>query len=593
MKDRLQDLVRDALRGLLDEAGAAGAMPDAIVIEDSRDPAHGDYACNVAMVLARPLKQVPRRIAESLAARLADPAVLDAGLIERVEIAGPGFINFFLRAEARLALIPTILTNPDWGHDRSGTQGRALVEFVSANPTGPMHVGHGRNAAYGDALAGLLAAAGWQVDREYYVNDAGRQVDVLTASCWLRYLQARGETVPFPARGYPGQYLVDTAARLLAAHGDAFHVDGAAVAAGLPEQPGDEEADEALRKQGQEQFLDALILRAGELLGETRYAALREFALAEQLTAIRSTLAAFGVVFDRWASERDIVASGAAARALAVLRERGHVYDEGGAIWLRSSALGDEKDRVLYKRDGAATYFANDLAYHEDKLERGYDRLIDVWGADHHGYIARVRAAIEALTGRRDALDVQLIQFVTLSSGRMGKRSGNFVTFDDLIRELDPGAVRFFYLMRSHDQHLEFDLELARSQSNENPVYYVQYAHARICSVFAQAAAQGIGFDAGAAQALQRLDTAQERQLLAQLGRYPEAVRAAAAHAAPHQMVHYLRELADALHSSYNANKCLVEDAALRDARLALMAATRQVLASGLGLLGVKAVERM
>ena len=588
MKDRLQALVRDAVRGLLDETAAAEAMPASILIEDSRDPAHGDYACNVAMVLARPLKQPPRRIAEQLVQRLGE-----SSLVERTEIAGPGFINFFLRADARLALVPAILAEPDWGHDRSGTRGRALVEFVSANPTGPMHVGHGRNAAYGDALAGLLAAAGWQVDREYYVNDAGRQVDVLTASCWLRYLQARGERVPFPSRGYPGQYLIDTAARLAEARGDDFRVDGVQLAAGLPPQPGDEETDEAVRKAGQERFLDALIERAHEQLGEARYAEVREFALAEQLAAIRATLASFNVHFDRWASERDIVESGAAARALAKLRERGHVYEEDGAIWLRSSALGDEKDRVLYKRDGAATYFANDLAYHEDKLERGYDRLIDVWGADHHGYIARVRAAIEALTGRPDALDVQLIQFVTLSSGRMGKRSGNFVTFDDLIRELDPGAVRFFYLMRSHDQHLEFDLELARSQSNENPVYYVQYAHARICSLFAQAEAQGIAFDAAAAHALARLEAPQERQLLVQLGRYPEAVRSAADHAAPHQMVHYLRELADALHSSYNANKCLVDDAQLRDARLALMAATRRVLANGLGLLGVRAVERM
>jgi arginyl-tRNA synthetase len=589
MKDRLQALVRDALHPLLAEAGAADAMPDPIVIEDSRDPAHGDYACNVAMVLARPLKQSPRKIAEALVARLPT-----GELVQRVEIAGPGFINFFIDPAARQDVVRAILAAGEgWGRDDSGARGRVLVEFVSANPTGPMHVGHGRNAAYGDALARLLAAAGWNVDREYYVNDAGRQVDVLTTSCWLRYLQALGETVPFPSRGYPGSYLVDTAQHLVEAHGDAFRVDTARLRADLPIEPGDDEPDADARKRGQELFLDALIVRAHELLGDA-YPLVRDFALGEQLTAIRDTLARFQVEFERWASERDIVGSGAAGRALEKLREGGHVYEQEGALWLRTSALGDEKDRVLYKRDGAATYFANDLAYHEDKLERGYDRLIDIWGADHHGYIGRVRAAIEALTGRPDALDVKLIQFVTLSSGRMGKRSGNFVTFNDLIAEVGSDAVRFFYLMRSHDQHLEFDLELARSQSNDNPVYYVQYAHARICSVFRQAAEAGIVFDpATVGASLHRLSEPQESHLLALLARYPEVVRNAADQAAPHQMAHALRDLADALHSEYNANKCLVEDAELRTARLALMAATRQVLANGLALLGVSAPEQM
>ena len=336
-----------------------------------------------------------------------------------------------------------------------------------------------------------------------------------------------------------------------------------------------------------------MIERARALLGDG-YATVQRAALDDQLAAIRATLDAFGVRFDRWSSEKTLVDSGFVARAIDRLRAGGHVFEQDGATWLRTSAFGDEKDRVLFKADGAATYFANDLAYHVDKLDRGYPVLLDVWGADHHGYIARVRAAIEALTGRKDALRVQLMQFVTLSSGRMGKRSGNFVTLQELVSEAGKDATRFFYLMRSHDQHLEFDIELARSQTNDNPVYYVQMAHARVCSVFRQLAERGQSFDASAApSALQRLVEPQEKLLLTLLQKYPATLQACARQYAPHLLAFYLRELADGLHSYYNAHKFLVEDAELQTARLALISATRQVLANGLGLLGVSAPESM
>ena len=588
LKADLQALLSTACQSLLADAGAADAAPAAVHIENTRDPAHGDFATNLAMTLARPLKRNPRQIAEDLVARLPeDPR------IERVEIAGPGFVNIFLSAAAWQGIARTILdTGADWGFDRSGARGRILIEFVSANPTGPMHVGHGRNAAHGDALARILSAAGWAVTREYYVNDAGRQVDVLTVSAWLRYLEACGETVTLPARGYPGDYLVTTGRALCDVHGDAFRHPAAIVFADLPTEP--VEGDKDSVKQGQERYLDALIGRARALLGEAGYAQVRDFALESQIATIRDTLGRFGVAFDHYASEREVVQSGAPARALERLRASGHVYEADGATWLATSALGDEKDRVLYKSDGAATYFANDLAYHEDKIERGFDALIDVWGADHHGYIGRVRAAIQALTGRDDALEVTLIQFVSLSSGRMGKRSGNFVTLADLIDEVGADATRFFYLSRSQDQHLEFDLELAKSQSNDNPVYYVQYAHARICSVFGQARAQGVAVpDRADTDLLAPLTEDREQALLKLLARYPETVATAAAQRAPHTVSFYLRDLADALHGYYNAHKVLIDDAAVRDARLALLAATRVVLASGLGLLGVSAPESM
>jgi arginyl-tRNA synthetase len=594
MKAHLQTLLRSAAQGVLAETGASIAVPEQIPVDATRDARHGDFATNLALSLAKPLGKPPRAVAELLIKHL--PA---SERVARTEIAGPGFINFFLAAGSFQQVVASVLdAGENFGRDASGNRGRIMVEFVSANPTGPMHVGHGRGAAYGDTIANLLAATGWTVWREYYINDAGRQVDILTVSVWVRYLEHCGETVPLPQRAYPSDYIRRTAETLHAEHGDGLRFPAATVFDNLPDEPliPDEasEADKANAKAGQEIYIDALIARARALLGE-RYEQIKTAALADQMAAIRATLTAFSVRFDQWSSERELVDSGFVSTALTRLEQQNLIYEKDGALWMKTESFGDEKDRVLVKADGAATYFCNDLAYHINKLDRGWPILMDVWGADHHGYIARVRAAIEALTGRKDALNVQLIQFVTLSSGKMGKRSGNFVTLQDLISEAGADATRFFYLMRSHDQHLEFDIDLARSQSNDNPVFYVQYAHARICSVFAQLAEKGGSYQRAAGlAALHRLDTEHEKILLTALNRYPEVLRNAAGNYTPHTLVFYLKnELADALHSYYNAHKFLGEDAELQAARLALIEATRVVLRSGLAILGVSAPTTM
>jgi arginyl-tRNA synthetase len=592
MKTQLHDLLAAALTRVLEDAGS-DARP-AIQLDATKDAKFGDFQTNLALQLAKPLGKPPRAVADALVA-----ALPSAGLITKVEVAGPGFINFFLNKSAFQSIVATVLEQGErYGRDDSGAKGRIMVEFVSANPTGPMHVGHGRGAAYGDSIAKLLQATGWTVWREYYINDAGRQVDVLTVSVWLRYLQAGGEPVEVARRGYPGDYIKRTAAKLRDAHGAAFHKPAVDVLAGLPadtvapDDATDEQKDAA--KLQQERYLDAIIERAKSLLGDG-YAQIQRAALDDQLSVIRKTLADFNVGYDQWTSEKSLVDSGFVQKALQRLADQGLTYEKGGALWMKTESFGDEKDRVLVKADGAATYFCNDLAYHIDKLDRGWPVLMDVWGADHHGYIARVRAAIEALTGRKDALDVQLIQFVTLSSGRMGKRSGNFVTLQDLIDEAGTDATRFFYLTRSHDQHLEFDIDLARSQSNDNPVYYVQYAHARICRVFEQLREKGGAWDAaGATGALHRLDNEHEKSLLTLVNRYPEMLQKAAAGRTPHTVVFFLKDLAEALHSYYNSQRFLVDDdAELQNARLALIAATAQVIRNGLGILGVSAPEKM
>ncbi len=592
MKAQLHDLLAAALDRVLADTGAD--VRPAIQLDATKDPKFGDFQTNLALQLAKPLGQPPRAVAEQLV-----QALPGAGLIAKVEVAGPGFINFFLNQSAFQSVVTTVLEQgAQYGRDDSGSKGRVLVEFVSANPTGPMHVGHGRGAAYGDSMATLLAATGWTVWREYYINDAGRQVDVLTISVWLRYLQAGGERIDVPRRGYPADYIKRTADTLRAAHGAAFHKAAADVLAGLPQDAtapdGAGEAEKDAAKALQERYLDALIERAKALLGSD-YATIQRISLDDQLATIRKTLADFNVGFDQWTSEKALVDSGFVQKALKRLAEQGLTYEKDGALWMKTESFGDEKDRVLVKADGAATYYCNDLAYHVDKLDRGWTRLMDVWGADHHGYIARVRAAIEALTGRKDALDVQLIQFVTLSSGRMGKRSGNFVTLQDLIDEAGTDATRFFYLTRSHDQHLEFDIDLARSQTNDNPVYYVQYAHARICRVFEQLREKGGSWSPdAAATTLHRLDNEHEKALLTLLTRYPDLLQKAAAGGTPHSVVFFLKDLAEALHSYYNAQRFLLdEDVELQAARLALIAATRQVIRNGLALLGVSAPEKM
>lgn len=586
MKPQLESLLAAALASLRADGLLPADFQPAIQLDRTRDPAHGDWATNLALASAKAAGRKPREIAEALVRSLpADPAV------SKVEIAGPGFINFFLSADSRFAVVRQILadaaafSSPDIGRGE-----KVLLEYVSANPTGPMHVGHGRGAAYGSALDRLLRATGHVVSSEYYINDAGRQADVLAVSVYARYLEACGETVRVPSRAYPADYVKDCAQALMARDGHAYFRPWAEVVAGLPEDP-DGEGDEI--KARKEAYLDAIISRVRDLLGAD-YRKVQDFGLDTQLAAIRTTLDAFGVSFDRWFSERTLAESGAIDKAVERLRERGHVYEQNGAIWLRTSALGDEKDRVLVRDNGIHTYFAADVAYHLDKLDRGVDTLIDVWGADHHGYIARVRAAIEALTGQGDKFHVALIQFVTLSSGRMGKRSGNFVTLQQLIEEATADATRFFYLTRSPEQHLEFDIDLARSQSADNPVYYLQYAHARVSSVFRELETRGWAFDQDAGlAALAQLDDSGLDDLLKRLAAWPDAIANAARQRAPHQLTYALRDLAQAFHGYYNTHKMLIDDAALRNARLTLSRAVQQVIAHGLGLLGVSAPDRM
>jgi len=576
----VKSLVEELVVGALDALEVSPDVRSPVAVERARGSGHGDFATNAALVLAKRLGEKPR----DLAARLVE-ALPASGLVEKTEIAGPGFINFFLAPAAYHRELAAMLdAGPAYGRSTAGDGPRVLVEYVSANPTGPLHVGHGRNAAYGDSLARILAAAGCRVDREYYVNDAGRQADILAVSVWVAALAEAGEPVHVPAAGYPGDYIHRTAQRVAPPFGERLLKPWAEVARDLPPDGpgGDKEA-----------HVDALIARARSLLG-VDYEALRRAALDVQTDAIRETLSRFNVGFDRWFSEAELVTTGAVEHALERLAERGHTYEADGALWLRTSALGDEKDRVLKRSDGSYTYFASDVAYHLDKLERGHDLLIDVWGADHHGYIARVRAAIEALTGRPDAFEARLIQFVTLSSGRMGKRSGNFVTLAELLDEAGADATRFFYLARSNDQHLEFDVELAQARTNDNPVYYVQYAHARVSSVFRQLREKGWDWEPGRARdALGELTAPTELALIMQLARFPEVVTAAAEQRAPHTIAHYLGELAQAFHVWYNSCTFLVEEQRLRDARLTLAHAGQQTLAGGLDLLGVSAPESM
>ena len=585
MKDQLQRLLKAAT----DQLQRQGVLPEGIQapikVERARDAAHGDFASNIALVLAKAASMPPRKLAEQIVAALPkDPVV------RGVEIAGPGFINFFIDPSAQFAVVRRILEEGKrFGRSNIGQGRRIHIEFVSANPTGPLHVGHGRGAAYGASVANLLEATGFKVHREYYVNDAGRQMDILTVSIWLRYLECCGESLPFPASGYRGDYVRAIAAKLFEQVGTAYHQPAARVLHGLP--PDVPEGDK-------ERHIDVLIERARQLLGQQAYESIFQTGLKTILNDIREDLEAFGVRYDRWFSERDLVKSGRVEQALALLDQGGWLYRKDGATWFASSRLGDEKDRVVIRENGQITYFASDIAYHLDKLERGFERLIDVWGADHHGYVPRLKAAIRALGADPGRLEVRLVQFAILYRGKeripMSTRAGEFVTLRQLREEVGKDAARFFYVMRKPEQHMDFDLALAVSQSNDNPVYYVQYAHARVCSVFRQLTEKGWQRDVeqGLA-ALTRLTESHEQALLATLSRYPEVVERAALQREPHQLTHYLRELAGEFHTYYNAHTFLVEDAPLRNARLNLIDAVRQTIANGLGLLDVTAPESM
>jgi len=582
LKQNLKDLIAAALDRLRLKELIQGAAYPEIQIDRTRDHRHGDFACNVAMVLARVTGRHPRDLAKQIVTHLPE-----SGLIERVEVAGPGFINFFLNPHYLQATVYSILAEGhNYGRSAIGQGQRVQIEFVSANPTGPLHIGHGRGAAYGAAIANLLEATGFEVQREYYVNDAGRQMDILAVSVWLRYLELCDEPVIFPENAYRGDYVRDIARDLRVEVGDGFHISLAQVLEDV-EQGSDPET-----------YIDALIQRVQALLGEARYRKLHDYGLNQVLDGIRKDLADFGVRYDKWFSERSLCEDHSVDRAIERLEALGRIYTRDGALWFNSTAFGDEKDRVVVRENGQKTYFASDIAYHLNKFERGFDRVIDVWGADHHGYVARIKAALAAMNMDPDRLEVLLVQFATLYRGseriQMSTRSGEFVTLRELLEEVGKDAARFFYVMRRCEQHLDFDLELAKSQSADNPVYYVQYAHARISSVFRQLAEKGLSWDpTEGAEGLALLTESQEQTLLTTLSRYPEVVESAALSREPHQMAHFLRELANDFHVFYNAHQFLVESRPLRNARLNLIAATQQVIRSGLTLLGVSAPEAM
>ncbi len=583
MKSVIAKFLDDALSRLPELADAPGGIAAKSTIERTRDPAHGHFASNIAMRLAKPARRSPRDLAAAIIEQIEDSDEL-----EKIEIAGPGFINFTLSPTAFHAELRNILQQgEEYGRRVPKASPRILLEFVSANPTGPLHVGHGRHASFGATVGNLLEAEGYPVHREYYVNDAGRQMDILGVSVWLRWLEARGTTIPFPAAGYRGDYIRDIAAAIDTDGLDA--ADAAAVLDGIPadEPDGDREA-----------HIGALITRANELLGEDGFDRIRQQALDSIRDDIEDDLAEFGVTFDRWFSEQSLTKSHRIDDALAVLRERGMLYEKDGATWFRATDFGDEKDRVVVRENGAKTYFASDIAYHFDKRKRGFDRLIDILGADHHGYVTRVKAGLAAMGYRAEDLDVELVQFVALYRGgkkvQMSTRSGEFDTLRQLRAEVGNDAARFFYVSRSNDQHLDFDLDVAKSQSNDNPVYYIQYAHARIASVFRQLEEKNYTWEgADRCGSLALLQEPQDKVLMTTLSRYPEVIDLAAINLAPQHLVHYLRDLANDFHTYYNAHVFIVGDDALRDARLCLCAATRQVIANGLAILGVSAPDSM
>ncbi len=584
----MKELIEQHLATALNVLKADGLVPDdvnpSIAVTRTRDQSHGDFACNLAMMLAKPAKKSPRDIAAALVDAL--PVNND---ISKVDIAGPGFINFFVTDSVASSVVATVLEQADqFGRNTTGNDQRWQVEFVSANPTGPLHVGHGRGAALGATMANLLVAAGFDIQREYYVNDAGRQMDILATSVWLRYLEIHGVTFTFPSNGYKGDYINDIAQTLTADVADRYVHPSTSVLANVPDDEplgGDKEA-----------HIDALVANAQALLGEAGYLQLFDTGLHAILADIKQDLSEFGVHYDSWFSERSLQHH--VMECVEKLDAAGHLYKKDGATWFRSTNFGDEKDRVVVRDNGQTTYFASDIAYINNKIERGFDKILYVFGADHHGYTARMYAACEALGHPRDKLEFLLIQFANLYKGgervQMSTRSGSFVTIRELRDEVGKDAARYFYVMRKYQQHLDFDMDLAKSESNENPVFYVQYAHARICSVLRKSEQLGMSFNQAVGLAgMHRLGEPEESDLMTQLATYPEMLHRAAINHEPHQLTSYLRELANGLHSYYNAHKTLVEDDELRQARLCLMLAVKQVLVNGLTLIGVSAPEVM
>ncbi|MCR8849985.1 arginine--tRNA ligase [Rossellomorea sp. SC111] len=552
--EKVQENLKAEIKAAVLKAGLAteDQIPD-VILEIPKEKSHGDYSTNMAMQLARVAKKAPRMIADDIVANFDQ----SKASIEKMEIAGPGFINFYMNNEYLTDLIPLILDqDQEYGQSDAGNGERVNVEFVSANPTGDLHLGHARGAAVGDSLCNVLEKAGYKVTREYYINDAGNQIHNLAISVEARYFQALGQDKAMPEDGYHGADIIGIGKKLAEEFGSKY----------------------------------------AEVSDAERYKFFREYGLKIEMAKLQKDLEMFRVPFNVWYSETSLYENGKIDAALKTLRDNGHVYEEDGATWFRSTELGDDKNRVLIKNDGTYTYLTPDISYHQDKFERGHDVLINIWGADHHGYIPRMKAAIEALGFDRDKLEVEVIQLVHLYKNgekmKMSKRTGKAVTLRELVEEVGLDAVRYFFAMRSADTHMDFDLDLAVSQSNENPVYYAQYAHARICSILRQAEEQGLASEDKID--LKLIGTEKEVDLLKKLGEFPQMIADAAEKRTPHRVANYINDLASAFHSFYNANKVLDEEnRELTTARLALVKVVRVTLQNALALIGVAAPEKM
>ncbi|KGX86482.1 arginine--tRNA ligase [Pontibacillus litoralis] len=548
-----QKLKSEIIQAVLKAELATEEQVPEVILEQPKDKSHGDYATNMAMQLARIARKAPRQIAEDMIAHFDT----SKASIEKVEIAGPGFINFFMNNQYLTELVPTILQAGDaYGASEVGQGRKVQVEFVSANPTGDLHLGHARGASVGDAMCNIMEKAGYQVSREYYINDAGNQINNLATSVEARYMQALGEDFPMPEDGYHGKDII-----------------------GIGEQLKEEYGDEWKHKSQEE-----------------RLAFFRQYGLQIELKKIEQDLAAFRVPFNEWFSETSLYEQNKVQKAVDTLKEKGYVYEHEGATWFRSTDFGDDKDRVLIKNDGSYTYLTPDVAYHLNKLDRGFETLINIWGADHHGYIPRMKAAIQALGYEANTLEVEIIQMVNLFQNgekvKMSKRTGKAVTLRELMDEVGIDAMRYFFVMRSSDSHLDFDMDLATSESNDNPVFYVQYAHARICSMLRQAEEKGYSYQEGSD--LAKLNSEKEEALLKRLGDFPQVVADAAQKRTPHRMTQYAFDLASDLHSFYNAVKVIDEnDVQGTQARIGLMKATKQTIQNALNLIAVSAPERM
>ena len=585
MKNDLIRILKTVLKQIGEENGIDFSNKK-VSIQENKEKSHGDYASNLAMVVAKDLSQTPREVAEQITSLLPSEE-----WIEKVNIAGPGFINFYLKKDTHNEILLLIEeSGRDFGRNNSGNGERVLIEYVSSNPTGPLHVGHGRGAAFGSVLSELLRCAGYKVDEEYYVNDHGRQMNILTISIWLRYLHQNGQELKFSKKGYQGVYVEQLAKQLAEEKGTKYNLK-------------ENESDllELLEAQETEEDLDRLI-GWGKLFLKENFEEIREFSLREIMGSIKEDLKLFGVNHNLWFNESSMYSNeidiSDIDKSIKLLSESGFLYEKEEALWFKSTEFGDDKDRVVKRANSDNTYFASDISYHLDKYDRGYDRIINVWGADHHGYIPRVSAAMEALGKSRDKLEVVFIQFANLLRNgekvSMSTRGGEFISLIELIEEVSSEAARFFYINRKADQHLDFDLDLAKSQTKENPLYYIQYAHARICGVFETLKKEGmklnqeLGLDN-----LNLLNLDKEIEIQKMLLQYPEVISRGAENSEPHLICYYLKDLSGLFHSYYNSERFLVDDEKLMNSRLFLLKGTKQVISNGLEILGIGAPESM